>query len=264
MTDSGGDTAGTGAVAGASTPAAVQASVTAYWNQRSGEYDTHPLSQIHAGEAKAAWTAILRDALPPVPADVLDVGTGTGFVSLLLAALGHRVVGIDLAEEMLATARAKASTLPAPPRLQLGDAVDPPFAPHSFDVVTNRYLLWTLRDPERALANLRRLLRSGGHLVAIDGVWFPQGWQPDAYQRAQPYWQTLIGHYSAGVRRGLPLAEVRSFDGFVAVVEAAGFADVRVTRLHEIERIERAMAGGVGADIQPQFLISARNAAGST
>jgi 2-polyprenyl-3-methyl-5-hydroxy-6-metoxy-1,4-benzoquinol methylase len=34
------------------------------------------------------------------PMDILDVGTGTGFLALLLAELGHRVVAIDLADAM--------------------------------------------------------------------------------------------------------------------------------------------------------------------
>ena len=44
-------------------------------------------------------------------ADVLDAGTGTGFVAMIAAALGHRVTAIDLAEPMLAIARAEAEGL---------------------------------------------------------------------------------------------------------------------------------------------------------
>lgn len=119
----------------------VQSNVTAYWNGHSGAYDEHQFSRLHAAEAKAASWVALRAALPPPPADILDVGTGTGFLSLLLAEHGCRVVGIDLAEQMLATARAKAASLDSPPVLQVGDAVEPPFPPQSFDAVTNRYLL---------------------------------------------------------------------------------------------------------------------------
>ncbi|WP_435833085.1 class I SAM-dependent methyltransferase [Kitasatospora purpeofusca] len=45
--------------------------------------------------------------MPPAPADVLDVGCGTGSLSLLLAEAGHRVAGVDLSPEMVARSRRK-------------------------------------------------------------------------------------------------------------------------------------------------------------
>ncbi|MGH8932096.1 MAG: class I SAM-dependent methyltransferase [Egibacteraceae bacterium] len=66
------------------------------------------------GQAKDAWADVCSGALPTPPADVLDVGTGTGQVALLLADLGHRVTGIDLAEGMLALARAKSASMANP------------------------------------------------------------------------------------------------------------------------------------------------------
>jgi ubiquinone/menaquinone biosynthesis C-methylase UbiE len=62
--------------------------------------------------------------LPHAPADVLDVGTGTGFLALLLAELGYRVVGIDLAPDMLEIAQSKCTNEIAP-RFELGDAAAP-------------------------------------------------------------------------------------------------------------------------------------------
>jgi ubiquinone/menaquinone biosynthesis C-methylase UbiE len=67
----------------------------------------------------------LRSLLPPALAEVLDVGTGTGFLALLLAELRYRVVGIDLAPDMLEIARSKCIT-----RLPLGlNLVMPLLAP---------------------------------------------------------------------------------------------------------------------------------------
>ena len=102
------------------------------------------------------------------------MGAGTGFLALLLAELGHRVTGVDLAPGMLALARAKAARLPAGavrPVFAPGDAVDPPLPAGSVDAVISRHLLWTLTEPQRAFANWRRLLRPGGRVVAIDGLW---------------------------------------------------------------------------------------------
>jgi SAM-dependent methyltransferase len=240
----------------AASSADVQEHVTAYWNGRAGPYDRHPLSRVHARQARSAWEAILTEALPAPPVDVLDVGTGTGFLALVMAGLGHRVTGIDLATDMLAVAREKAVGLATPPVLRAGDAVDPPFPAGSFDAVTCRYLLWTLREPARALAAWRALLRPGGRLVAIDGIWRPNGWEPDG-SRDPADWAIFIDHYSPEVRRGLPLAEAVTFDPFVAVVEAAGFVDVRLTPLHAIQQLQRTHAGTAGDSAQVPHLIRA-------
>ena len=50
---------------------------------------------------------------------------------------------------------------------------------HCADAVTARYVLWTMREPDAALRAWRELLRPGGTLVIVDGLWFPDG-LPDA------------------------------------------------------------------------------------
>src|SRR4029077_10576018 len=101
----------------------------------------------------AAWVDAIRTALPPAPGAVLDVGTGTGFVAFIAASLGHQVIGIDLAEPMIAIARAEAERREPHPQFLLGDAIAPDFPGADFDVITNRHLLWTLRDPHAAFTN---------------------------------------------------------------------------------------------------------------
>lgn len=238
-------------------PAPVQAKITAYWHLHAPAYDAHPMSRLHMGPAKGAWMSIWREALPPPPADVLDVGTGTGQVALRLAELGHRVTGIDLAEGMLHLARAKGAGTANPPTLLLGDAVTPPFPPASFDVVTNRYLLWTLREPRRALANWRRLLRPGGRLAAVDSTWYPGGIPRDGGEDV-PDREEFLRLYDEQVVSALPLAEAETIDAMAELVREAGFHDVRVTPLHTIERLERELRPHPRTDVRLQFMITAR------
>lgn len=231
----------------------VQTSITSYWNLSATTYDAHPLSQIHMHEAKELWLQAWQRALPEPPVDVLDVGTGTGQVALLLAELGHRVVGIDLADGMLDQARAKSTALPTPPTFQVGDAVAPPFPAGSFDVVTNRYLLWTLREPGQALRSWHELLRPGGRLVAVDANWYADGLRSSSRER--PDFQAL---YVDDVVAALPLAEARTSDAAVELVEAAGFVDVQVTQLTEIEQLQRTLYDDPEQMVRVPFLISAR------
>jgi ubiquinone/menaquinone biosynthesis C-methylase UbiE len=233
-----------------------QEKITRYWHTTAREYDAHWISQLHMGAAKQAWAAAWRSALPDPPADVLDVATGTGQVALLLAELGYRVVGIDLADGMLAVTQEKSTGMANPPVLKRGDAIDPQFAPASFDAVVNRYLLWTLREPHRALANWRTLLRPGGVLVAVDGHWFADGVikrDPDA-----PAWRSEFERlYDEPLVSSLPWAEISTVDPIVAAFCDAGFYDVRVTPLPEVERLERASAVDT-TEIHPQFMISGK------
>jgi SAM-dependent methyltransferase len=53
----------------------------------------------------------------------------------------------------------------------VGDAAAPPVGEQRFDVVLVRHVLWALPDPERALRHWRGLLRPGGRLVLIEGLW---------------------------------------------------------------------------------------------
>ena len=89
-------------------------------------------------------------SLPPGSREVLDLGTGSGNVALLLAADGYDVTGIDLSSGMLDEARAKVESHPHPPTFLEADAADPPFPHGTMDAIVSRYLLWTLRDRTRS------------------------------------------------------------------------------------------------------------------
>src|SRR6202035_4410761 len=98
---------------------------------------------------RAAWDRILDLVVPSGgPFDALDCGCGTGFLSLELAARGHRVNGIDFAPAMLAEARRKSAARGLSVRFEEGDAEQLSFAPASFDLVISRHVLWTLPHPE--------------------------------------------------------------------------------------------------------------------
>ncbi|MFJ8601203.1 class I SAM-dependent methyltransferase [Streptomyces shenzhenensis] len=139
------------------------------WDAAAATFDDEPDHGLRDPEVRAAWAAGLRTWLPGRPADVLDLGCGTGSLALLAAEQGHRVTGVDLSPAMVDLARAKTAGRDAV--FLVGDAAAPPVGERRFDAVLVRHVLWTLPGPGRVLRHCTGLLRPGGRLVLVEGVW---------------------------------------------------------------------------------------------
>ena len=148
-------------------------SVADYWDAASETYDEDADHGLRDPAVREAWRARLAAWLPPPPADVLDLGCGTGSVALLVTDLGYRVHGLDLSARMVEQARAKAGDRGA--TFAVGDAATPGVPERSVDVVTARHLLWTLPDPHAALGRWVAAVRPGGRLVLVEGRWTVPG-----------------------------------------------------------------------------------------
>ena len=114
-------------------------------------------------------------------ASVLDVGCGEGRFCRMLAARGLSPVGIDLAPALLEAARRRH---PAGD-YRLADAARLPFGEAAFDLVVAYLSLIDIPDLARAIAEMHRVLRPGGHLLIANLNGFfsasnPYGWRTDA------------------------------------------------------------------------------------
>jgi ubiquinone/menaquinone biosynthesis C-methylase UbiE len=215
-----------------------------YWDEDASTYDRSVGHGIEHPAAAAAWTAALAKHLPPPPANVLDVGAGTGAMSLLAAHLGHRVTAFDISPGMLAHAKRKASQHGLALTTVVGHAEEPPAGP--FDAVVERHLLWTLPDPTCALESWRRVAVPGGRLVLYEGRWGRLGraarTRRATAELARRFMQAGPDHHSAydeDVLSALPLAGGIDVDAAVSTVERAGWTAPRVERLREVERAYR-------------------------
>ena len=96
---------------------------------------------------------------------VLDLGSGTGYPALLSAQTvgpSGGVIGLDLAEQMLAVARRKATALGlGNVTFRTGDVTALPFEANSFDAVTSRFCLMFLPEIPKAAAEIARVLKPG-------------------------------------------------------------------------------------------------------
>ncbi|MBT2526818.1 methyltransferase domain-containing protein [Streptomyces sp. ISL-99] len=145
------------------------------WNATADSFDEEADHGLLDPAVREAWAARMRTWLPAAgrPADVLDLGCGTGSLSLLAAEQGHRVTGVDRSPRMVDLARIKLAGAEA--EILVGDAFRPPVGERRFDVVMARHVLWLLPDAGAALRHWCSLLRPGGRLLLIEGVWAGDG-----------------------------------------------------------------------------------------
>jgi SAM-dependent methyltransferase len=145
----------------------VIASNRAAWNAWSADYQREHGPQLD--ERPKAWGgfAVPEDEVGALGdltgRRVLELGCGGGQWSMFLAREGVEVVGLDLSEVQLATARRLTGSLGVP--LVQGAAEAPPFASGSFDVVFCDHGGMTWADPYVTVPEAARLLRSGGRFV---------------------------------------------------------------------------------------------------
>jgi len=125
-----------------------------YWDRDSDTYDETRSHAISDPLEASAWRQALADALPEPGSKVLDVGAGTGALSLLAAELGYEVTALDLSPGMLGRAELKARERGLEERMRfvVGSGTEATEGP--FDAVMERHVLWTLPDLVGALARL--------------------------------------------------------------------------------------------------------------
>ncbi len=112
------------------------------------------------------WKQTLVTLADPKGKRALDVACGTGDIAFALASGGATVVGLDVVPRMVAIARQKPN--PVTVDFLVGDMMALPVASASFDLVTTGYGLRNVPDLERSLAEIHRVLRPGGQLLALD------------------------------------------------------------------------------------------------
>jgi ubiquinone/menaquinone biosynthesis C-methylase UbiE len=229
----------------------VKRQVAAHWDRRAPGFDAGFGHSIATPAERAAWDRILALVIPSREGlDALDIGCGTGFLSLELAGRGHRVTGIDFAPAMLAEARRKAAERAFAIRFEQGDAEQLPFAPGSFDLAMCRHLLWTLPHPEAAIDEWIRVLRPGGRLVVIDSQFDPSVLEVSPQNaRTSPEYAGIADRLP--FIGGRPQPEIEALFGAHGLVEVAGDPVLDLVQA----QAERMVAEGSESRVRRRYLV---------
>lgn len=176
-----------------------------YWTGRANGYSKVNQEEL-SGNQKQNWSKCLTNEImahfPDRPAfeiHILDVGTGPGFFSILLAEAGFRVTAVDLTPAMLAEARHNAGPLADRICFMEMNAESLSFPDHSFDVVISRNLTWNLPHPETAYAEWTRVLKPNGLLLNFDANWYHYLFDDEA---RSAYDADRINTQNAGMKDG--------------------------------------------------------------
>ncbi len=169
-------------------------------------------------------------AAPKLGEDVLDVGSGPGFLTADLAAgVGEdgSVLGIDQSEAMLSLASERCAVWPQA-RIEEGDAIALGGEDGRFDLVVSTQVLEYVAEVDRALAEIVRVLRPGGRVVLLASDWRAVAWHSSdeaRMDRMLSAWEEHLAHPALPRTLGKRLADV-------------GLAVDRIERHSIIERAE--------------------------
>lgn len=154
-------------------------------------------------------------AAVPNPQDVLDIGTGTAQIPVLLCKqrTNCRILAIDMAISMLELARYNIEAAGVIQQVQLAqmDAKQLTFPEEMFDLVMSNSIIHHIPDPEPVVAEITRVLRPGGHVFIRDLL------RPDDEETCQHLVETYTGQSNAhqqemfcnSLRAALTLEEIR-------------------------------------------------------
>ena len=164
---------------------------------------------------------------------VLDIGAGTGDLSLLLAGRAAAVTGLDVSEPMIRLGRAKAKALSVADRVSfvVADAMRLPFPPSTFDRVAIAFTVRNLPELAGGFMEIHRVLAPGGRMACLE---FTQPTSPVVRSLYQPYLNRILP-FVGGQLSGDPSAYrylARSISSFptaevlAEVINQAGFERV--------------------------------------
>lgn len=148
--------------------------VEQYWEKRSDGYCEVNLHELDSFK-RNAWIDLINEYAPKVSGrdlKVLDIGTGPGFLAIIMATCGYEVTAVDYTDAMLKKAKNNAFVYRNNINFKRMDAHNLEFKDNTFDLIVTRNLTWNLEKPEDAYKEWHRVLAKGGRLLNFDANWY--------------------------------------------------------------------------------------------
>jgi len=131
------------------------------FDEIAGRYDSWYRTEFGRYAHNLERELIMYFARPAKGEKILDVGCGTGTYGLEFAKMGLDVTCLDMSRGMLRVAKTKSRDL----GIILGDAKEMPFRDNTFDLIVGITLIEFLNKPEKAIQEMKRVLRGDGRLI---------------------------------------------------------------------------------------------------
>lgn len=138
------------------------------WGKTSDDYSTY-----RPGPPPSFYSRLAALGVGLAGQTILDLGTGTGVLARQFARQQSVVYGVDKSAEQVAMANQLAEQEGLPATFGIHCAEDLPWQDAVFDVATANQC-WLYFDKERAIRELRRVLKPGGWLVTSHFTWLPR------------------------------------------------------------------------------------------
>ncbi|WP_406541276.1 class I SAM-dependent methyltransferase [Clostridium ljungdahlii] len=144
--------------------------IESYWNNWANTYSEMISEDINSFK-REAWSKIIKNKAGD-NVKALDIGTGPGFFAIIMSQMGYDVTAVDCSTSMLEEAKSNTQLAGVKVKFMKGDVENLDLPVESFDLIVNRNVTWTLKEPVKAYKNWFSLLKKSGKLLIFDANWY--------------------------------------------------------------------------------------------
>ena len=238
------------------------------WSEDAEKMRSFLLQEIK--ETGSEWKALIKRHLETCQKGrILDVGCGTGFISLLLAEIGFEVIAIDNNAAMLKEAEKISKDFGVSDKItfMLKDAEKMDFTDHTFDAVVSRHAFWLFNNPKKVYGEWYRILKSDGIMMNLDANWLFPFWGEAEAELFRADEDNLIKCYGEfqdyyhdpdmmAELKTLPLSYEKRPEWDLKICEETGFKEIQVEMITQEKYWNPFMA--LRYRTMPTFLVKAK------